>query len=112
MGVGDRPAQQSADDQRDEGEDAQQPDVQAVLGEPVNLKAHGHQGQLAPQGRDGGSQPQAAERRTLAQGRDVRQKIPHPDALVAPTGGPVTPASDARDATEAGPCGVISRALL
>ena len=103
MGVRDRAAQQPAEHQRDEGKDAQQADVETVLGEPVDLQAHGHQGQLAAQGGDGGSQPQAAERRTLAQGRDVRQKIPHPDTLVAPGGQPGEPARAAREATEAGP---------
>ena len=83
VGVGDRAAQQAAEHQRHEGKDAQQADVEAVLGEPVHLQADGHQGQLAAEGGDGGPEPQAAEGRTFAQRRDVRQEFPHPATLVA-----------------------------
>ena len=71
--VGDRSAQQPSHHQRNQRKDAEQPHVEAVLRQPVDLQADGHQRQLAADVGYGRACPEPAEGRAFAQRSDVCQ---------------------------------------
>ncbi|SIL89192.1 Uncharacterised protein [Mycobacteroides abscessus subsp. abscessus] len=76
-GVGQDPAPQPAEDQREHGDQAHSAHGEGGAGDAEDLQGHGHRGDLEAQHGEGGAQPQPPEIRVLAQGREVHHEAGH-----------------------------------